>query len=230
MRATLGAPMFRDALAVLRKDVAIEWQSRVGLWQVLPFGVLTLILFAFAFGPRASTLTTAAPGLFWLGVLFSTVLLVGRSASLETGEGIGDTALLSGVDPAGVFLGKAAAVAVQLFVLELVLGVGVVALFSYRATLPWVAVVSVIAGTIGLSAAGSMYGALSAGARASDTLLPMLVLPVVAPVLIAGVRSWQVAQHGPVSAATPWLNLLAVFAIVYVLLGVVLYGPLQETS
>ena len=222
--------MFRDALAVLRKDLSVELSSRVGLWQVLPFSVLTLILFAFAFGPRADHLRAAAPGLFWLGVLFSLVLLVGRSVAIETGEGVGDTLALCGIDPAGTFLGKAAAVATQLVVVEMVLGLGTWALFSLRFRSPLVALGAVALATIGLAAAGSIYGALSAGARARETLLPMLVLPVVAPVLIAGVRAWQAATSGPASMATPWLNLLAVFAVVYVLVGVVLYGPLQETS
>ena len=40
--------MWRDAALVAGKDIRIEARSRVALWQVLPFAVLSLVLFAFA--------------------------------------------------------------------------------------------------------------------------------------------------------------------------------------
>lgn len=221
--------MFRDLIAVWRKDMAIELKTRVAVWQVLPFSVLVVVMFAFALGPNPASLRHAAPGLFWLGVLFSMVLLVGRSVSIESGDGVADATRLYGVDPAGQFLGKAAAVGTQLLVVEIVLVICMVAAFHLAFHAAWIAILAAALGTAGLSATGTIYGALAAGARAHETLLPMLVLPVVAPVLIAGVRAWQDAAQTGASAA-PWLNLLAVFAVVYLLLGSILYGPLQETT
>ena len=65
-------------------------------------------------------------------------------------------------------------------------------------------------------------------------MLPFLFLPVVAPVLLAGTRAWQAALGlgaGNVgSAGDPWVRLLLVFAAVYLALGVVIFGPLQEAS
>ena len=64
-----------------------------------------------------------------------------------------------------------------------------------------------------------------------ETLLPFLLLPVVAPVLLAGTRVWQVALGtGGGARQDPWLRLLLVFAAVYLCLGVVIFGPLQEAS
>jgi heme exporter protein B len=95
----------------------------------------------------------------------------------------------------------------------------------------WLAVVACVAGTIGLAAAGTLYGALSAGLRVRETLLPFLLLPVVAPVLLAGTRIWQAALAGGVpSQGTPWVRLLIVFDAVYLALGVVVFGPIQESS
>ena len=82
--------MLRDALLVAGKDLRIELRSRVALWQVLPFAVLSLVLFAFALGPGTRVLRAAAPGLFWLAVLFSTVLATQRSFAIESGEGTRD--------------------------------------------------------------------------------------------------------------------------------------------
>ena len=222
--------MWRDALLVAGKDLRIEARSRVALWQVLPFAVLVLVLFAFALGPGPTTLRPAAPGLFWLAVLFSTVLAIQRSVAIESGEGTRDGLRLSGIDPAGVFLGKAAAIAVQLAILQVVLAIGIEVLFDVRIHAWWLAVVASLLATVGLASAGVLYGALSAGLRVRETLLPLLVLPIVAPVLIAGSRAWSAALMGTVAAGVSWLRILGPFAAVYLVVGVVLYGPLQEAE
>lgn len=222
--------MWRDALLVAGKDLRIEARSRVALWQVMPFALLVLVLCAFALGPGPAALRPAAPGLFWLAVLFSTVLATQRSFAIESGEGTRDGLRLSGIDPAGVFLGKAAAVGVQLAVLQVVLWVGITFFFGVHLHTAWLAVVASLLATIGLASAGVIYGALSAGMRGRETLLPLLILPILAPVLIAGSRAWSAALSGPASAGTPWIRILVPFAAVYLVIGVVLYGPLQEAS
>ena len=121
--------MWRDAMLIARRDLTIELRSKVGLWQILPFGILALFLFAFALGPRTDLLAAAAPGLFWLAVLFSSILATQRSLNIEGSPATREANRLLGLDPAGVFLGKAAAMVIELLVLEVVLLVGIVLLF-----------------------------------------------------------------------------------------------------
>jgi len=223
--------MWRDTVLVAGKDLRIELRSRVVLNQVVPVAVIMLVLFAFALGPDDAPLVQAAPGLFWVAVVFASVLAVQRSVVVESSDGARDGLRLSGLDPAGVFLGKVAAVAVQLVALEVVLSAGVVVLYGAHVRSLGALVVSCLAGTAGLAAAGTLYGALAAGMRARETLLPFLFLPVAAPVLLAGTRAWQVAMGtAAASPGDPWLRLLVVFAVVYLALGVVVFGPLQEAS
>jgi heme exporter protein B len=223
--------MWRDGLLVLGKDLRIEARSRVALSQVVPFGVVALILFAFALGPDRTQMARGAPGLFWVAVLFCSVLAVQRSVSVESADGARDGLRLSGLDPAGLFLGKTAAIAAELLVLEAVLAVGVVLLYGVHIATPWLIVVSCLLGGIGLAATGTLYGALSAGLRVRETLLPFLLLPIAVPVLLAGTRIWQAAlASGVAGHATPWLRLLVVFDAVYVALGVVVYGPIVESA
>src|SRR5665213_2201361 len=228
--------MWRDALLVAGKDLRIELKSRVVLNQVAPFAIVVLALFAFALGPNRAPMVQAAAGLFWVAVLFAAVLAVQRSFALEATDGTRDGLRLSGLDPAGIFLAKAAAIAVQLVVLEVLLAAGVVLFYgahvhSYEAVL-----VACAAGTAGLAAVGTLYGALSAGIRVRETLLPFLLLPVLAPVLLAGTRAWQAALSGGAAVGgsgntgQPWLPLLVVFAVVYLMLGVVIFGSLQEAA
>ena len=223
--------MWRDTVLVAGKDLRIEARSKVALSQVAPFGIVALVMFAFALGPDRALMAKGAPGLFWVAVLFCTVLAIQRSVSVESADGARDALRLSGLDPAGQFLGKSAAVAAQLVVLEVVLGLGVVLLYGAKIEALWLIVGSCVLGTIGLAATGTLYGALSAGLRVSETLLPFLLLPIVAPVLLAGTRIWQAAMAGGTpSNGADWLRLLVIFDAVYLALGVVIYGPIQESA
>ena len=109
--------------------------------------------------------------------------------------------------------------------------IGVTLLYGARIEQPWLIVASCVLGTVGLAATGTLYGGLSAGIRVKETLLPFLLLPIVAPVLLAGTRIWQAALAGGVPAeGGQWLRLLVVFDAVYLALGVVVYGPIQESA
>lgn len=228
--------MFRDALLVAGKDLRIERRSRVVSNQVLPFAALVLVLFAFALDPERGVLAQATPGLFWIATLFIDVLAVQRAFAIEAADGNRDALLLSGLDPAGIFLGKVMALGIVLLAVEATLLAGVVLLF--QAKLHGVGLLlagaTCLAATAGLAAAGTLYGALAAGSRVRDTLLPLLLLPVVAPVLIGATRSFEAAMKTTAGAVTadgwPWVGLLGVFAVAYVVVGVLAFGPLLEES
>ena len=227
--------MLRDAALVAGKDLRIELRSRVVLHQVVPFAALVLLLFAFALGPDRKALSGAAAGLFWVAVLFVTVLAVQRSAGLESAPGARDSLRLSGLDPAGIFLGKTAAVVAELLVLEVLLGAGAVLLYGASVRSYPELVLAAVLGTIGVGAAGTLYGSLTAGIRVRETLMPFLLLPVAAPVLLAGTRLWQAAlgtgSGGPgATGGGSWITILAVFAVAYVGLGVLVFGHVQEAS
>jgi heme exporter protein B len=220
--------MLRDAWLVARRDLRIEVRSRVVLWQVVPFALLVLLLFAFAFGPSAARLAASAPGLFWLALLFSTILFAQRSRALEGSEATREGAKLLGLDPSGVFLGKMAALIVQLIALEMVLMAGILLFFHVAVVTWWVLVASGLLAALGLASASVLYGAVSGEARIRATLLPVLLLPILAPVLIAGVRAFSAALEKSGGLGGRWLGVLAVFGIVYCALGIALYGSLEE--
>ena len=156
--------MWRDALLVAGKDLRIEVRSRVALTQIAPFALLVLVLFAFALGPGGGARPgDAGPVLARRAVL--DVLAVQRSFAIEAADGTRDPLRLSGLDPAGIFLGKVAAVAAQLAVLEVVLWAGVTVLFGVHFRAPWLALAASALATVGLASAGVIYGALSSRLR-----------------------------------------------------------------
>ncbi len=222
--------LLREAGVVAGKDLRIEWRSRVATNQVVPYGGLVVLLFAMALDADRDLLHEVAPGLYWITLLLASTLAVARSAAVEDDHGARDALRLSGLDGASIFLGKAGAVALQLLVLEAVLGVAVWALYDVALRSLALLVVSGLAATVGLAAAGTVFAALASGLRARDSLLPLLVLPVLAPVLLGGTRAWEAGFDGVPSEGWPWVQLLAVFGVVYAALGVLAYGPLLEDS
>lgn len=222
--------MWRDAVLVAGKDLRIEARSRVATNQIAPFAVVILVLFGFALDPDRGVLGRASAGLFWVAVLLSSLLAVQRSFAVEAADGAADGLRLSGLDPAGVFLGKAAAVAAQLALLQVVLAVGIVVLYDADLGGPALLLTTCAAATVGLAAAGTVYGVLAAGLKVRETLLPLLLLPVVAPVLLSATRAWESAMGISVDDGWRWAQLLSVFAVVYVTLGVVAFGALLEES
>jgi len=222
--------MWHDALLVAGKDLRLEWRSRVALNQVLPFAVLVLVLFAFALDPDRGLLERATPGLYWVAVLFSGLLALQRAFTVEAADGNRDALRLSGLDPAGIYLGKTMAVAVQLLVLEVLLGVGVAVLYSTHFGGWPLLLATLVVATAGIASAGTLYGVLAAGLRVRETLLPLLLLPVLAPVLIGSTRAFEAALAGAPADGWPWVGLLAVFAVLYIVAGVLGFGPLLEES
>ena len=224
--------VWRTAILVAGKDLRIERRSRVVLNQVLPFAALVMVMFAFALD-KDETLRRVSPGLVWLATLFSLLVIVQRAFAVETADGALDAIRAAGVEPVGVFLGKSMALALQLLVLEIVLIV--LAVVLYQAELDGDGVVllvtTVIPATLGLGFVGTLYGGLAAGARGRETLLPLLLFPVVAPVLIGATRATEAAlgADGTVTSdGWPWVALLTVFAVLFGVGGSLAFGPLVE--
>lgn len=222
--------MIRDALLIAAKDLQIEWRSRVLTNQVAPFTLLIVVLFGFALDANTATLRDTAPGLFWVAVVLVAVLAVQRGAALEAADNAQERMLLSDLDPAAVFLGKAAALTVQLLALEVMLTGAVVVLFDVSIGEPVLLVISAVVASTAIAAAGTIYGVLAAGLGVRETLLPILLLPVLAPVLIGATRAFGDAFDRVDADGWAWLGLLGTFAVVYVVIGMLAYGVLLEES
>ena len=222
--------LVQEAGLVAGKDLRIETRARVITQQILPFGLIVLLLFAFALDPDRGVLRRVAPGLFWVTVLLAALLGVSRAFGIEADNGARDGLRLSGLDGTSIFLGKAAALAVELLVFEALLTVGVVVLFDVRLASIVPLSLATVAATVGLAATGTLYGVLAAGIRARETLVPVLLLPVVAPVLLGATRAWEASIDGVPSDAGPWVALLAIFAVLFVGIGMLAFGPLLEEA
>ncbi len=219
--------MIRVALLVAAKDLRVELRSRVLLWQVVPFGAMALLLSGLALGPARAGHSGAAPGLFFLVMLFVTLLTVARSRAIDARAGTRDSIATLGLDPGGVFLGKTVALTVELWVTGALLLAGTVVVLHANLAGTLAASGNVAVTLAALAAAGVLHGALSGPGDGSATLLPLLSLPAFAPLLIAGERAYSAALgHGALWA---WGTISLVALVAYLALGILLYGVLDES-
>ena len=222
--------MLADIRLVAAKDLRIEWRSRTTVSQVVPFALLVLVLFGFALDANRPALDVATSGLFWVAVLFVAVVAVQRATAIETTDGARRALLLAGVEPAAVFLGKALAVAVQLLAVQVVLVAGILTLYDADVESVPLLVATCLVATAGIAGAGTLLGALVAGVRARETVLPILLLPVLAPVLIGATRAFDDALGAAAVDGWAWLGLLAGFGALNMVLGASAYGVLLEET
>jgi heme exporter protein CcmB len=220
--------LVRTAAAIAGKDLRIEVRGRYALGAVLPFAATLLIAFGLSLGPGRSLLQETAPGLLWLAVLFASVLSFRRAYEAESEDGALEGLALAPIDRAGVFLGKAAAVAVQLMALEVAIVALVAVLFGLSlGAAPAPLVAGFFLGTVGLAAVGSLFGVLESSPRAREAVFPVLVLPLSVPVLLGGVKTTALATSGRPGAGS-WLLLLLAFDAVFLAAGTLVFGYLLD--
>jgi heme exporter protein B len=220
--------LLRETATIAIKDLRIEIRGRHAAGSLVPFAATVLVAFGFAFGPGRDLLRSTAPGLLWMAVLFASVMAARRAYQMETEDGALEGLLLSPVDRAAIFLGKAMAIIVELVALEVIVLLIVIVLFDLSLGSPGEVAAAFALGTVGLAAVGSLFGIVGESARTREAILPMLTLPLATPVLIAGVRATDLATSGLPGQALSWLGLLAAFDVVFVSVGILVFGSLVE--
>jgi heme exporter protein B len=220
----------RTALAIARKDAMAELRGRHATVSTLFFAAIVLLLFGFALGPDSARLAAAAPGLLWLAVVFAGILAVSRLHLLETDDGALEQLALYPVSRRAIYAGKAlGGLAVMLVLGLLVLGaVGV--LFAVDIGGAWLPLlVTVVLGAIGIAAVGTFYAGVTVRLRAREVMLPLLMLPVLAPLLLGAVKATAAALAGdPFGELGAWLQLLVAFDLIMIVAGMATYGYLLE--
>ncbi|MFY2558007.1 heme exporter protein CcmB [Corallococcus terminator] len=217
-------------LALLRKDLLIEWRTRARLNAIIFFALATLLMFSFALGPDTRQLEKNAGGYFWLAILFASVLAMGESFRVESENACLDGIRLAPADPRAIYLSKALGNALLLIALGVVLLPVMVALYGVKVVTGFVDLGTVLLlGSLALSAPGTVYAAISSNARARDVLLPLLLFPLVIPALLSLAKATSLVLQGdPMNQLDSWLGLLLGFNLIYWGVGFVLFPRIIE--
>ena len=223
--------MTRAALVILRKDLTLELRARESVPSMALFSVCVLVLFHFGLD-RDRLEGELASGVLWVTLLLASVLGVNRLFVSEREGGALDGLLLAPIDRTAVWLAKAAGLFVYLVVLELV------AVPAFALLLLGPSLVGALPGLVGVllladlcvAAVGTLVAALAVEARGRELLVPLLLLPLLVPVAIAGAAATEpLLALGPVAAGSGrWMVLLALYATVFVLLSVAVFDYLLE--
>ena len=219
---------FRKVWAILVKDMAAELHTREMISAMLVFSVLALLIFSFALDLRGATARAAAPGVLWATVAFAGTLGLSRSLAREQQAGCMDGLLLAPVDRSAIFFGKALGNAILMGLVEVVLLPLFSALFGVPLLRPGVLLVTAL-GTLGYAAVGTLLAAIAVNTRAREVMLPIMLLPLAIPALIASVRATGVlVEGGALGYAMGWVRLLVVYDLVIVAVALVTFGYVLE--
>ena len=138
--------------------------------------------------------------------------------------------ILAPGDKGAIYAGKVAATTALMLVMEAVFiaATGILYNLDLWPAVPRLLLVA-LAGTVGFAAVGTLFAAMTAQLRAREVLLPVLLLPLAVPVLLAAVRLTELALAGePWAAAAPWWQLLLGFDVVFVAAGLLTFEFVLE--
>lgn len=216
--------------ALIRKELRVELRTKETLSSLLLLGLLTLVVLSFAFDPTSELRVEAAPGALWVAVIFAGVLGLSRSFLTERENDCLHGLLLCPIDRGTIYLAKTFAnflfmLLAQIFVLPVF-----VFFFNVTVTPSFPAVVLALAlGVLGFSAVGTLFAAMSVRTRAREVMLPLLLLPLVVPLFIAGVKVTQRALIGkPLDEVMPWMHLMVGFDVMFLVVGWLVFEYVVE--
>jgi heme exporter protein B len=215
----------RGTLAILAKDLRIEWRTRESVSSVFVLGVLLLVVLTIAHDAPPEAAPALAPGVLWATFLFTGLLAVQRGFLLERENDCLAGLLTAPLDPAAIYAGKLVANVVLLAATQAVV-VPLVGLFLHLdvwPVLPGLLLVLLL-GNIGFAALATLFAAVAVRTRAREVMLPLLLLPLLVPLLIGAVESTRAVMEGGLAAARDGLAVLAAFDVVFAVAGWLLFA------
>ncbi|MGC1619291.1 MAG: heme exporter protein CcmB [Candidatus Acidiferrum sp.] len=202
--------------ALLGKELRTEFRSRELLTTTVVFILIVIVLFSFTFDPTSDESRRFAPGLLWLAFLFAASLMLQPCFLREQHNDTLSALRLSVRDPFAIFLAKLTANTLFLLLTELFL----LPFFSIMYNLPvvrvlhWLLLVFFLA-SLGISIAGTALSAISAQARMRELLLPLLMLPLLTPILVASTEVTKSLFDRSPYVQWKGIGFLAVFDLVF---------------
>lgn len=195
---------------------------------MLVFSVLSLLIFSLALDLRGAVARAAAPGVLWATVAFAGTLGLSRSFAREQQTGCIDGLLLAPVDRSAIFFGKSLGNLLFMAIVEAVLLPLFSAIFDVPLLRPGVLVVTAL-GTVGYAAVGTLLAAIAVNTRAREVMLPILLLPLAIPALIAAVQATGYLVEGGTLAETGgWVRLLVAYDLIIVAVSMLTFGYVVE--
>ena len=217
--------MLRAALLIAAKDLRLVAARGAGLVQALLLGLLLIFLFSLAGGAGGKLPPHGAATVFWLSTAFCLVLVFHALYSLEETDGARQGLLLAPIPTQAVWLGKAMAGFLLLLAAQIIFLAATVAFLGHEPSGPWLwGLATLLAADWGLAVLGSLLGAVAQGQAARESLLSIILFPLLVPLLLAGVRVGAAVFGGKEAEdLSSWLGMALAFGAIYSAAGLVLF-------
>ncbi len=223
--------LLRQTGWLLWKDLLLELRRRESLLAMFFFGVLLLFIFNFALDIERSKAAEMAPGLLWLAVVFCGTLGLMQLFQPERENRCLEALLIAPIDRAAIFASKACFNLLLMALVEIVVFPLYWILFSVTAwdRLPLVFLYGLL-GTVGFSVLGTLFSALTLSARGREILLPLLILPLIIPIVLATIRGMDaILRNAEFAESLPWLNMLIAFDVIFLTAGILVFEWVVES-
>ena len=222
------AAYLRRVLAVAEREVRTELRAGEIVITMAAFAVLAAVIFGLAFDLRVPRAELVVPGILWVIVLFTGILGLQRSFGSETDRGTLTGLLLAPVERSAIYFGKVAANLLYFLIVEALLAPTLLILFDVNLARP-IILLGLFLGTLGYAIVGTLFAALTVRSRAREALLPVLLLPVLAPLFIAGVSLTAVVLDArPDGEVWRWLGVLALYDALFLAIALLLFDLIWE--
>jgi heme exporter protein B len=208
------------AFTIAGKDLRLEMKTRDVVASVGLFVLLVVVMASFAFPTGGEGREGVAAGVLWMAFLFAALLGMGRSMAIEKEDACLEGLLVSPAPREAVFLGKLFTNLGFTFAVELV----ILPLFMI-----WLLILATFLGTLGLVTVGTLFAAMAVNTRGREAILPLLVMPVSIPVMVAAVQVSQAGFAGKAnSGTTSWLLLMLGYDALFLLVALVTFQYVTE--
>ncbi len=227
---------FRQITTLIRKDLRLQFRAKETLALIFVFSILVVLIFAFGFGPQfpetEEELGKLAASVLWGASVFAGIITLNRSFALERTHGALHGIRLTGVDAGNVYLSKVISNVFTLFLLEIVITPIALQFFglfddvSLGTLLKLLGVLSI--GTIGFCAVGVLLAGMSTSTSGGESLLSVILLPLVIPIIMAGTKcSVSLLSTGGFEDRS-WLVMLIASSVVFLVSAYLLADAVIE--
>jgi heme exporter protein B len=216
--------------AIVWKDFISEFRTKEMIFSMCLFSFLVLIILNFALGSSLKLDREMIAGILWVAFVFAGLTGLGRSFSLERDRGTLQGLILCPVSPWTIYLAKLIGVFLFTTVMEIIT-IFIFTILYNTTVLPFVFPLGLIAflGTLGFTAIGTIFSAISATAKSRNVLLSILFFPISVPVIIASVKATGIILDGKsFQMVFPWLKILFAFDLIFLLVSYLSFQYILE--
>ena len=222
----------RDSIAVIwsigRKDMLLEIRNKDIVVAIAGFALLVLVVFTFAVELNQDNAKLVGAGVLWAAIAFAGVTGLSRTFALEIEGTTLDALTLAPISRDLIYLGKTLGIFLFLSIAQLIV-MPVFAVLFNLVVFKWEMLAIGILTTVGFSAVGTLFAAMSARVRAREIMLPLLFLPIVTPLLMAAVESTGDLVNGRSwSDMAQWLQMAAAFDVVFIVISASMFPHILE--